>query len=104
MKKVLAVTTMLLFAFSVALFGADMEKKQTLCPVKGKKVNASKVVEHEGYKIYVCCNGCVKAFKKNPKKYIEGTKMSFSGLKKENDRANVILYLRSLSNTPAPIE
>ena len=40
----------------------------------------------------------------NPKKYIEGTKMSFAGLKKETDRANVILYLRSLSNNPAPIE
>lgn len=43
-------------------------------------------------------------FLKNPKKYIEGTKMSFAGLKKETDRANVILYLRSLSNNPAPIE
>ncbi len=40
----------------------------------------------------------------NPKKYIEGTKMSFVGLKKEKDRANVILYLRSFSDTPAPIE
>jgi cytochrome c len=35
---------------------------------------------------------------------MEGTKMSFAGLKKETDRANVILYLRSLSNNPAPIE
>ncbi len=40
----------------------------------------------------------------NPKKYIEGTKMSFVGLKKEKDRANVILYLRSFSDNPAPIE
>ena len=40
----------------------------------------------------------------NPKKYIEGTKMSFVGLKKEKDRANVILYLRSFSDAPAPIE
>ena len=40
----------------------------------------------------------------NPKKYIEGTKMSFVGLKKERDRANVILYLRSFSDNPAPIE
>ena len=46
----------------------------------------------------------LNGFLKNPKKYVEGTKMSFSGLKKENDRANVILYLRSLSNSPAPIE
>ena len=43
-------------------------------------------------------------FMKNPKKYIEGTKMSFAGLKKATDRANVILYLRSLSDNPAPLE
>lgn len=84
MKKVLAVTITLLFAFSVALFGEDMEKKQTLCPVKGKKVDASKVVEHEGFKIYVCCNGCVKAFKKNPKKYMEKLKESGVKLEKVN--------------------
>ena len=41
---------------------------------------------------------------KHEKKYIEGTKMSFAGLKKTNDRANVILYLRSLSDSPAPLE
>ena len=46
----------------------------------------------------------LNGFLKNPKKYIEGTKMSFAGLKKETDRANVILYLRSLSNNPTPIE
>tara|TARA_X000000368_G_scaffold13645_1_gene10923 strand:- start:1437 stop:1988 length:552 start_codon:yes stop_codon:yes gene_type:complete len=40
----------------------------------------------------------------NPKKYIEGTKMAFAGLKKSSDRANVILYLRSFSDNPAPIE
>ena len=40
----------------------------------------------------------------NPKKYIKGTKMSFVGLKKAKDRANVILYLRSFSDNPAPIE
>lgn len=84
MKKVLTVTTMLIFAFSVALFAADMEKKQTICPVKGKKVNAEKVVEHEGYKIYVCCNGCVKAFKKNPKKYMAKLKKQGVKLEKAN--------------------
>ena len=84
MKRVLAVTITLLFAFSVALFGADMEKKQTMCPVKNKKVNASKVVEHEGYKIYVCCNGCIKAFQKNPKKYMAKLKKEGVKLEKAN--------------------
>jgi cytochrome c len=46
----------------------------------------------------------LNGFLKNPKKYIEGTKMSFVGLKKSSDRANVILYLRSFSDNPVPIE
>ena len=38
-----------------------------------------------------------------PAKYAKGTKMSFIGLKKDKDRANLIAYLRSLSNDPAPL-
>jgi cytochrome c len=37
------------------------------------------------------------AFLADPKSVIEGTKMSFAGLKKEQDRADVIAYLQSLS-------
>ncbi|MGC6485595.1 MAG: c-type cytochrome [Candidatus Puniceispirillales bacterium] len=32
-----------------------------------------------------------------PKKYVKGTRMSFAGLKKEKDRANVIAYLKTFS-------
>jgi cytochrome c len=35
-----------------------------------------------------------------PKAYLKGTKMSFSGLKKVGDRAAVIAYLTSLSDSP----
>lgn len=39
----------------------------------------------------------------NPKKYADGTKMSFAGLPSPEDRANVILYLNSKgSNLPLP--
>lgn len=33
------------------------------------------------------------AFLEKPRKYLPGTKMSFAGLRKEDDRANVIAYL-----------
>ena len=32
----------------------------------------------------------------NPKKYLKGTKMAFAGLKKEQDRQNIIAYFDSL--------
>ncbi len=39
----------------------------------------------------------------NPKKYMKGTAMGFVGVKKVQDRANLIAYLRSLSASPAPL-
>ena len=45
---------------------------------------------------------------KNPKKYVEGTKMSFAGLSKSEDRADVIVYLNAQGSNlpipPAPVE
>ena len=38
-----------------------------------------------------------------PKKYIEGTKMNFAGLKKAQDRADLILWLREKSDNPLPL-
>jgi len=38
-----------------------------------------------------------------PKKYIKGTGMGFGGLKKAEDRAAVVAYLRTLAATPAPL-
>ena len=37
------------------------------------------------------------AYLENPRKYVKGTKMAFGGLKKEEDRLNVIAYLKSFS-------
>ena len=38
-----------------------------------------------------------------PAKWIKGTKMAFAGLRKETDRASVILYLNKNSDTPLPL-
>lgn len=38
-----------------------------------------------------------------PRKYIEGTKMAFSGIKNDQERANLIMYLRFMSDSITPI-
>jgi len=37
------------------------------------------------------------AYLENPKAYVKGTRMAFAGLRKEEDRVNVIAYLKSYS-------
>lgn len=39
----------------------------------------------------------------SPKKHVPGTKMAFAGIKKDEDRANLIAYLRTLSDSPLPL-
>lgn len=39
----------------------------------------------------------------NPKKCVPGTKMAYAGLKKDGQRADMIVYLRSLSDEPKPL-
>ena len=38
-----------------------------------------------------------------PKDVVPGTKMVFAGLKKAGDRADILLYLRSLSDVPVDL-
>jgi len=38
-----------------------------------------------------------------PKQYIKGTAMGFAGLKKIDERADLIAYLRTVGDTPAPL-
>ncbi|ANH02776.1 cytochrome c family protein [Shinella sp. HZN7] len=42
-------------------------------------------------------------FLEAPKKHVPGTAMGFAGLKKNDERANLIAYLRTLSDNPAPL-
>jgi cytochrome c len=42
-------------------------------------------------------------FLANPRGFIPGTKMTFSGLRKAEDRANLIAFLRSQSDAPKPL-
>ena len=44
----------------------------------------------------------LNAYLLKPQSYIKGTKMAFAGLRKDKDRASVILYLNSQSDSPLP--
>lgn len=45
----------------------------------------------------------LSSFLKKPKAHVPGTKMAFAGISKEGDRANLIAYLRSLSDAPVAL-
>jgi cytochrome c len=42
-------------------------------------------------------------FLASPKGWVKGTKMSFAGVRKEGQRADLLAYLRSLSSSPAAL-
>jgi cytochrome c len=72
----------------------------------------SKVGAVEGFKYSAALSGYGKnwtfeelnGFLHKPMKYIKGTKMGFAGLKKDQDRADVIAYMNSKSDAPAPLK
>ncbi|MCH1426919.1 MAG: hypothetical protein L7W42_07200 [Alphaproteobacteria bacterium] len=45
----------------------------------------------------------LNAFLAKPKAYISGTKMNFAGLKKPQDRANMVAWLRTMADSEAPL-
>ena len=45
----------------------------------------------------------MNSFLIKPQSYIKGTKMAFAGLKKEKDRASIILFMNQNSDNPLPL-
>jgi cytochrome c2 len=84
--------------------------KNTIGPnlwdVVGRKIAGSK-----GFKYSEALKGkggdwsfaALDAFLANPKSYAKGTKMSFRGVRKNEDRADLLVYLGSLSDDPKPL-
>ncbi len=54
----------------------------------------SKAIQESGI---VWDEATLDGFLEKPKSYLKGTRMAFAGLKKEEDRANVIAYLKQFS-------
>jgi cytochrome c len=103
--------------------GANVFKKCAACHVVEKggankigpglwNIVNNKSAAHEGFKY----STALQAYGKNwtfeelnqflykPTQYIKGSKMAFAGLNKESDRANVIAFLNSKSDSPAPLK
>ena len=49
-------------------------RPQEFCPVMGGGINLDLYADHDGKRVYFCCEGCSEAFEKNPEKYIESLK------------------------------
>ncbi len=50
---------------------AQVQGRQTVCPVMGGEINKDLYVDHDGKRIYVCCQGCIEQVRKDPEKYIQ---------------------------------
>ena len=49
-------------------------KQQTMCPVKGMKINKQLYSDYMGERVYFCCEGCIEKFEKDPETYIRKMK------------------------------
>jgi hypothetical protein len=49
-------------------------KAQVTCPVMGGKVSKKLYADVNGYRVYVCCKGCIAKIKADPEKYLEKIK------------------------------
>lgn len=73
-------------------------------------VNRAKA-SHEGFNYSAAMKGKggswsyedLDQFLASPKSFVPGTNMSFAGLSKATQRADMIMYLRSLADNPAPL-
>ncbi len=67
-KKLFVIASLLLIAAGgVTLAGAG--KAQSNCPVSGKAIDRAVYVDHQGQRVYFCCQRCPTAFKADPEKY-----------------------------------
>ncbi|MEM8877638.1 MAG: cytochrome c family protein [Pseudomonadota bacterium] len=82
-------------------------------PVMWEVLNRAKgAIDGFGYSdamMEVAANGEVwgydelDGFLANPRDYLPGTSMGFAGIRSPEERADLIVYLRSLSDSPAPL-
>ena len=69
---------------------------------EGFSYSAGMTTFSEGHKV-VWDYDHLNYFLEAPKKHVPGTAMGFAGLKKDDERANLIAYLRTLADSPVPL-
>lgn len=57
-------------------------KVQKNCPILGNPISKNTYIDYKGKRIYFCCPGCEKDFKKDAEKYIH--KLRAEGIKLED--------------------
>lgn len=77
MKK----TILTLLLLTGAAMAMAKDKPQTVCPVMGGNINKAMYTDVKGYRIYVCCKGCIAPINADPKKYI--TQLKADGVEPE---------------------
>ncbi len=70
---------------------------------EGRGYNFSKAMAAKGEEGYTWTYEHLDQYLANPKATIPGNKMTFVGLKKPEERADVIAYIRSLAKDPPPL-
>ena len=50
---------------------AETVKVQTTCPVMGGAITKTIYADHDGKRVYFCCQMCVDTFNKDPEKYVK---------------------------------
>jgi len=71
-----------MMAFILITAAIAFAKPQTLCPVMGGKIDKAQYADVEGYRIYVCCEGCIETIKADLAKTIEPMKAKSIELEK----------------------
>lgn len=80
MKILLTLTALIIMQLTVisaeekSAANASEPKAQTTCPVMGGKIDKNIFADVNGYRVYVCCNGCISKVKADPDKYIKTIK------------------------------
>ena len=73
MRNAIVVLALIAIVIAGAAFAEDKAagKPQTECPIMGGKIDRSVYADHDGKRVYFCCDGCPADFKKDPAKYIK---------------------------------